>query len=113
MDGEGVLSLKLQVEIKQEDLTKYVFVRGEVDAFTAPQLKDQLVPLAEVKDSHLVIDLAEVSYIDSTGLGVFIGVLKSTRKHNGNLRLVGLNERVKRLFTITGLHEIIAISGGE
>ncbi|MFZ3590193.1 STAS domain-containing protein [Bacillus sp. DJP31] len=107
------MELNLQLEIKQEDLTRFIFVKGEVDAFTAPQLKDQLVPLAEETGSHLVIDLAEVSYIDSTGLGVFIGILKTTRKHKGSLQLVGLNDRIKRLFTITGLHEIIDISGGE
>ncbi|MBM7663129.1 anti-sigma B factor antagonist [Bacillus mesophilus] len=105
--------MNLQVEINQEGLTHHVFVKGEVDAYTAPQLKDQLVPLAEQKDANLSIDLAGVSYIDSTGLGVFIGVLKTTRKSGGSLQLIGLNERVKRLFMITGLHEIINISGGE
>jgi anti-sigma B factor antagonist len=105
--------LSLQIEVNQEALTCYVYVKGEVDAYTAPQLKDHLVPLAEERYTHLVIDLAGVAYIDSTGLGVFIGVLKSTRKHGGSLKLVGLNNRVKRLFTITGLHEIIEIAGGE
>ncbi|WP_456276980.1 STAS domain-containing protein [Bacillus sp. AK128] len=105
--------MNLQVEINQEGLTHHVFVKGEVDAYTAPKLKDEIVPLAEGKDVNLVIDLSGVSYIDSTGLGVFIGALKSTRKFGGTLQLVGLNDRVKRLFTITGLNEIIDISGGE
>jgi anti-sigma B factor antagonist len=105
--------VNLQVEINQEGITHHVFVKGEVDAYTAPRLRDQLVPLAEEKNVNLIINLSGVSYIDSTGLGVFIGVLKSTRKSGGTLELVGLNDRVKRLFTITGLNEIIDISGGE
>ncbi|WP_246945298.1 STAS domain-containing protein [Bacillus pinisoli] len=105
--------MNLQVNINQDGLIQRVAVLGEVDAYTAPKLKEQLVPLAEEKEAQLIIDLSGVSYIDSTGLGVFIGVLKLTRKHGGSLQLVGLNERVKRLFTITGLDEIINISGGE
>ncbi len=107
------MELDIQLKIKQDELTKIVYVKGEIDAFTAPKLRDELVPLAEKEGVPLVIDLGEVGYIDSTGLGVFIGVLKLTRRNNNTLKLVGLNDRVKRLFTITGLHEIIDISGGE
>jgi anti-sigma B factor antagonist len=104
--------LNLDVKVKREDLTCIVLIKGEIDAYTAPQLKSELVPIAEEKDTNLIIDLTEVSYIDSTGLGVFVGTLKSTRRSGGGLRLVGLNERVRRLFKITGLDEIMDISGG-
>jgi anti-sigma B factor antagonist len=107
---KGVRILNLQVEVKREDLTCFVLIKGEIDAYTAPQLKSQLVPVAEEKEASLIIDLTDVSYIDSTGLGVFIATLKSTRKYGGSLRLVGLNDRVRRLFKITGLDEIINIS---
>ena len=51
----------------------------------------------------MIIDLSEVSYMDSTGLGVFVGVFKALRANEGNLILTGMSDRLKRLFDITGL----------
>lgn len=66
--------------------------------------------VSEKKDGELVIvDLENVSYMDSTGLGVFISALKATKEHNSELRLVSLQDRVERLFEITGLNSIINI----
>ena len=48
--------------------------------------------------------------MDSTGLGVIVGVFKSVRAHNGEFKLVGLSDRLKRLFDITGLADIIDIN---
>ena len=58
----------------------------------------------------MIIDLSEVSYMDSTGLGVFVGVFKSLRANEGNLILTGMSDRLKRLFDITGLAEVMDIS---
>lgn len=95
--------------IEKSDKKKILKVAGEVDAYTAPELKANLNPLTEQEGAEVVVDLTEVSYIDSTGLGIFIGALKSAENHNAALRLTGLNDRVKRLFTITGLDEVITI----
>ncbi len=57
----------------------------------------------------VIVDLENVSYMDSTGLGVFISALKATKEHNSELRLVSLQDRVERLFEITGLNSIINI----
>ncbi|QQK75216.1 STAS domain-containing protein [Salicibibacter cibarius] len=101
----------MNLDVKTETLgneTK-MFVSGEIDAYTAPQLKEALMPLVEKQEPAVTVDLRGVDYIDSTGLGIFVGALKSTDQNNGTLRLVSLNERVKRLFSITGLDEVIDI----
>lgn len=103
--------LNLHVEVKREDFECLVEIKGEIDAYTAPQLKSELVPIAEQKGIQLTLDLSNVSYIDSTGLGVLVGTLKLTRKNEGNMSLIGLNDRVSRLFKITGLNEIMDIRG--
>ncbi|GEK57475.1 anti-sigma factor antagonist [Marinococcus halophilus] len=95
--------------IEKADKKKILRVAGEVDAYTAPELKANLNPLTEEEGVEVIVDLTDVSYIDSTGLGIFIGALKSAENHGATLRLTGLNERVKRLFTITGLDEVITI----
>ncbi|GAA0321964.1 anti-sigma factor antagonist RsbV [Bacillus carboniphilus] len=101
--------MNIAIDVKQMDHQDHVHVGGEIDAYTAPKLREVLFPLSEKKGVHLIVDLGNVSYMDSTGLGVFVGVFKNVRSNDGNLMLVGLSERLRRLFTITGLADIMNI----
>lgn len=102
--------MNIKVDINNLDGQKVVSVAGEIDAYTAPKLREAILPLAEEVNPNITINLKDVSYMDSTGLGVFVGLLKSVRKNNGQLNLVELSDRLERLFTITGLNDIIDIS---
>ncbi|AZB41387.1 STAS domain-containing protein [Bacillus sp. FJAT-42376] len=102
--------MNLKTTIENMDQITKVTVAGEIDAYTAPKLREELLPLAEQSSPQLIISLRDVSYMDSTGLGVFVGLLKNVRKNDGELRLVELSDRLERLFTITGLNDIIDIS---
>ncbi|MBI2843471.1 MAG: STAS domain-containing protein [Armatimonadetes bacterium] len=82
---------------------------GEVDVYTAPQLKQQMVSLLESGTTHMVIDLTNVEYFDSTALGVLIGGLKRIRERDGNLSLICPSPRIRRVFEITGLDKIFDI----
>ncbi|MDQ0299928.1 anti-sigma B factor antagonist [Salibacterium salarium] len=105
----------MNLDIRTEEKEDYnlLHVSGEVDAYTASQLRESLLPLTEKEGASVIVDLSNVDYIDSTGLGIFIGALKSSNHYNGTLRLVGLNARVKRLFSITGLDEVMDIEEEE
>lgn len=101
--------MNIKVDIDQgEDLIR-VWVSGEIDAYTAPKLREKLFPLVEEKVS-MSVDLSGVSYMDSTGLGVFVGIFKNVRSKQGDFEIVGLSNRLQRLFEITGLAEIIHIT---
>ncbi|WP_163652219.1 STAS domain-containing protein [Listeria sp. PSOL-1] len=102
--------MNIDIKINEQD-EKHVeaFIRGEIDAYTAPKLKENLEKYQEEKDFELRVDLADVGYMDSTGLGVFVGMYKCLRANNSELILVGLPERLYRLFEITGLSDIIEI----
>ncbi|MDT8862715.1 STAS domain-containing protein [Alkalihalobacillus sp. MEB130] len=102
------LSIRSEKKVDMDVL----YLAGEIDAYTAPKLREELLPLAE-SGTDVRIDLSEVQYIDSTGLGVFIGALKATDANGTRLTLVGMSQRVQRLFTITGLDEVMAIEEGE
>lgn len=91
---------------EKERLT--ICVSGEIDVFTAPELRTKLLPLCQSGET-VVVDLSKVNYIDSTGLGVFVGAYKIQRTQKGKLILTGVNQRLLRLFRITGLQEIIQI----
>ncbi|GAA0311439.1 anti-sigma B factor antagonist [Gracilibacillus halotolerans] len=101
--------MNLEIERLDNGETKILKVNGEVDVYTAPQLKEALVPLTKQEGAKVIVDLENVTYMDSTGLGVFIGALKSTKEYNSEMRLVSMHDRVRRLFEITGLDSIMNI----
>lgn len=102
--------MNLAIDINEKMNQIHVQLSGEIDAFTAPKLKEALYPLAEKEGADIIVCLKDVVYMDSTGLGVFVGLLKSVRKRNGQLKLTDLSARLERLFTITGLIDIIDIT---
>ena len=76
---------------------------GEIDVYTAPQLREQFLALVNAGEHHLILDLEKVEFVDSTGLGVLVGALKRVRRHEGSLRLVCTRENIIKVFRITGL----------
>ncbi|WP_222599196.1 anti-sigma factor antagonist [Aquibacillus kalidii] len=103
------MNINLEVEVVNQESSALVSLTGEIDAYTAPKLKDALLPLTKREGYLVEVNLDKVTYMDSTGLGVFVGALKSTKEHNSQLKLVQLQDRVLRLFEITGLDSIITI----
>lgn len=101
--------MNLKVELLEKNSVQYFKVVGEIDAFTAPVLKEKLATVQNIQGLQAELDLSEVAYIDSTGLGVFVGFYKSLKENEGYVKITGVNTRLKRLFEITGLDEIIDI----
>ncbi|NYI05621.1 anti-sigma factor antagonist [Allostreptomyces psammosilenae] len=86
-----------------------VEVGGEIDVYTAPKLREQLVELVNDGNYHLIVNMEAVDFLDSTGLGVLVGGLKRVRAHEGSLRLVCNQERILKIFRITGLTKVFPI----
>ncbi len=86
-----------------------VSLSGEVDVYNAPQLKEVLHSLLDQHNSSIIIDCRDLKYIDSTGLGVLIGVLKRVKDNDGNVFIKNLKPYIKKIFTITGLDKIFLI----
>ncbi|WP_353952625.1 STAS domain-containing protein [Knoellia sp. S7-12] len=101
--------MKLIVATTERDDVTIVTVSGEVDVYTAPQLRSALEERIAAGHTALVVDLQDVGFLDSTGLGVLVGRVKAVRKVDGWLRVVCTNERILRLFAITGLDQVLAI----
>lgn len=102
--------MNITINKQQNDKGILVLVGGEIDAFTAPKLREEILPLAEGENKSVIVNLKDVSYLDSTGLGVFVGLFKQLKQNDGELRLIELSDRLVRLFEITGLSNIMNIS---
>jgi anti-sigma B factor antagonist len=102
--------MNLQIHKEEvENRSEKLILHGEVDAYTAPKLKETLIQATQKEGNEVVVDLSGVQYMDSTGLGVFVGALKSSQQNGSELTLTGMTERVLRLFEITGLTEVMNI----
>jgi anti-sigma B factor antagonist len=99
----------LSVSTREQDGRTVVSVAGEIDVYTAPALREQLSELVARGKYHLVVDMEAVDFLDSTGLGVLVGGLKRVRAHEGSLELVCTQERILKVFRITGLTKVFPI----
>jgi anti-sigma B factor antagonist len=88
-----------------------VAVRGEIDLFTAPELKSALSEAIETGHNRIVVDLTDTTFLDSTALGVLIGAVKRLRSRDGRLTIVNVDDNIAKTFEITGLDQIFPISG--
>jgi anti-sigma B factor antagonist len=102
----------IDFDLKQQQLDDerlVIEVSGEVDLFTAPELKTMIGEGLEKGASKVVIDLSETRFMDSSGLGVLIGAVKRLRDRDGQLTIVNVNENIAKTFEITGLDQIFTI----
>jgi anti-sigma B factor antagonist len=86
-------------------------VGGEIDVYTAPKLREALVTAVDDGHHNLVVDVQKVDFLDSTGLGVLVGALKRVRADGGSLDIVCTQERILKIFQITGLDKVFGLHG--
>src|ERR687893_1566443 len=87
-----------------------VAVRGEVDLFTAPEFKQRVMgPIAAGVD-HLVVDLTETTFIDSSSLGVLIGAHRRLKSRGGRLVVACAEDAIIKTFRITGLDTVFTLT---
>jgi len=99
----------LTLSTREVDGTTIVAVGGEIDVYTAPKLRDKITELVGDGVFSIVIDMESVEFLDSTGLGVLVGGLKKVRAHDGSLELVCTQDRLLKIFRITGLAKVFVI----
>ena len=105
--------MDLSLETRQVDDHTVIEVGGEIDVYTAPKLRERIIELVDQGVYDIVVDLEKVDFLDSTGLGVLVGGLKRVRGHDGSLQLVCTQERLLKIFRITGLSKVFSIHGAQ
>ena len=86
-----------------------VLLKGEVDISTAPEFKTRLYELVGEGDKDIELFCEELSYIDSTGLGILVGALKRVKKNENSVYIYRLKDNIKKLFRITGLDKVFIL----
>lgn len=97
----------LDVFTRPERTHTVVTVQGEIDAYSHERLRRVLIDLQKPHAHTLVIDLADVPFMDSSGLGVLVGAYKRARSRSGAVCLLSPDDRVLKLLAVTGLNKVI------
>jgi anti-sigma B factor antagonist len=102
----------MNFDIKTEHVGNDSYVislAGEVDLYTAPEFKQQLLDVISQGGKEVVVDLSDTTFIDSTTLGVLVGGVKRLRTNDGQLSLVCSDRNITKIFEITGLDRVFTI----
>jgi len=96
----------------QEGKTVFTVKEERVDAHNAAELKDRILKALEQGSHALVIDLRQVQFMDSSGLGALLSGFKNANLRASSFALAGLQPRVKSMFELTRLHRVFEIYAG-
>jgi anti-sigma B factor antagonist len=109
IDDEKEVPMELTLDSRTEGPFQIVAVGGEIDVYTAPRLREAIVAAIDAGHTRLVVDVEKVEFLDSTGLGVLVGALKKVRADGGTLDIVCTQERILKIFDITGLDKVFGL----
>jgi anti-sigma B factor antagonist len=101
--------MDFDVETSERDGVSILALRGEIDVYTAPQLRQAIVDLVDRGARNIVVDMGSVEFLDSTGLGVLVEGWKGLKARDGDLSIVATQEKILKIFDITGLNKAIPI----
>ena len=102
----------MNFDVSTEQLSDDAYVislSGEVDLYTAPEFKQQLLDVIGQGGKEVVVDFSNTTFIDSTTLGVLVGGVKRLRPSAGQLTLVCSDRNITKIFEITGLDKVFRI----
>ena len=92
-----------------ENSPNVVPLEGEIDLHVSPQIGARLAAMIKEKPKKLVVDLSQVTYIDSSGLAVLIEAMQNVGGYGGSFALTGLQEAVRPIFEIARLDQVFRI----
>ena len=101
----------MKIEIKEVQGFTVIALSGEIDMYSSPALREELMGLIHKRVTPLFIDLKGVSYIDSSGIATFVEGLKGMMSYGGRLKLIGLLEGVREIFSFSKLERVFEIYG--
>ncbi len=109
--GINIMSLKIKKDFDSKNNYWLVELEGEVDVYTAGQLKEAFKLIIKEKKENIKIDADKLEYIDSTGLGILIGALKRLKQEDKDIIISNIKPNIGKLLKITGLDKVFIIEG--
>jgi stage II sporulation protein AA (anti-sigma F factor antagonist) len=106
--------MSLQMEIEHDSKALIVRLKGELDHHTAETVKVRMEEaLQQSSSSHVILSLKDLSFMDSSGLGVILGRYRLVTGKGGKMVVCDVNSSVYRLFEMSGLFKIVSVKDNE
>ncbi len=102
-------TLNIDVSTAKDGAVTIFALGGSLDIATSPTLRAALMEAADRNEHEIVVDLSDMEFLDSTGLGALIGAHKRAAEHGGSVRLVAHEGQILRLLRITGLLDVFSV----
>ena len=102
-----------EVSRKDEKIISTLYIKGYLDAHTAPQLEDSLQDLIDDSRFKIIVNFSELAYISSAGLGVFMGFIENVRENEGDIKLTNMSPKIFRVFDLLGFPTLYDIFDDE
>ncbi len=100
--------MDIQVLSKNIDGIYLIEIEGEVDTYTSSKIKQEILKIVD-QTSTIIISMEKVKFIDSTGLGILIGIIKKVKEKEGEMVIISPNSYINQIFEITGLFKVFKI----
>lgn len=106
------MSLNIESEFDKDE-GKWVFKpEGDLDIYTSSQFKEEVLLKLDEKETDIIIDGEKLEYVDSTGLGSLISVLKTMKENDKKIYIENVKPNIRKIFDITNLDELFIFRGG-
>jgi anti-sigma B factor antagonist len=99
----------VEVQVRNHDGAAVIEVRGQVDLYTSPRLREAIIEVASAQTATVVVDLSAVEYMDSSGVATLVEGLQLLRGYGGAFRLAGLGDAVRQVFKFAKLEKVFEI----
>ena len=106
-------NVRIETSLRHRDGVPVLDVIGEIDIYTTPTFKEAVSTAIDEGKSSIVINMTQVTYMDSSGFGTLLSATKRLRPVDGALYLTGCNEAITRMLQITRLNTIFGIFATE
>lgn len=105
------MSLDMTIRFNKDDNILVFIPEGDVDIYTSSDFKEQVLEAFEQKKTDILIDGQKLEFIDSTGLGSLISILKKVKEQEKKIYISNIKPNIKKLFIITELDKLFIIRG--
>lgn len=103
------MALEIKKGHVEDSANWHVTLIGDVDIASSNQLKEELNRMLDESERSIILDCGDLQYIDSTGLGVLIGVLKRVKGKSNDVIITNIHANISKLLRITGLDKIFVV----
>lgn len=107
------MSLNIEIKFQKDNSQWMIIPEGDIDIYTSNKFKEKVINSFEKNQGDISIDGSKLDYIDSTGLGALISILKRVKETNKQIIITNLKPNIRKLFDITELDKLFTIRGEE